>query len=110
MNLGALAACPRAAVRNAGRAVSVWTQPSGPLPPDVQCLRGRASRPTRIEGRKVPDPRPVAPVFGPAYVVPRLTDQMCIEVAPPLVVLLTSGNVIDLTVLFGSTGTVVAYT
>ena len=49
-------------------------------------------------------------VFGPAYVVPTLTDQMCIEVAPPLVVLLTSGNVIDLTVLFGSTGTVVAYT
>jgi hypothetical protein len=32
------------------------------------------------------------------------------EVAPPLVVLLTSGNVIDLTVLVGSTGTVVAYT
>jgi hypothetical protein len=35
---------------------------------------------------------------------------MCIDVAPPLVVLLTSGNVIDLTVLLGSTGTVVAYT
>ena len=35
---------------------------------------------------------------------------MCIEVAPPLVVLLTSGSVIDSTVLLGSTGTVCAYT
>jgi hypothetical protein len=33
---------------------------------------------------------------------------MCIAVAPPLVVLLTFGNVIDLTVLLESTGTVVA--
>jgi hypothetical protein len=42
------------------------------------------------------------------HFVPRLTDQICIAVAPPLVVLLTLGNVIDCTVLFGSTGTVVA--
>jgi hypothetical protein len=33
---------------------------------------------------------------------------MCIAVAPSLVVSLTFGNVIDCTVLLGSTGTVVA--
>ncbi len=42
------------------------------------------------------------------YVVPRATAQTCIAVAPPLVVLLTLGNVTDWTVLLGSTGTVVA--
>ena len=43
-----------------------------------------------------------------AYVVPRLTAQMWIAVAPPSTVLLTFGKVIDFTVLLGSTGTVVA--
>jgi hypothetical protein len=58
-------------------------------------------------GRVIPTPSIIV-VIPAGYFVPSATAQMCIAVAPPLVVLLTFGNVIDSTVLLGSTGTVVA--